>query len=198
MPDESTATLGQMQDYYKNSNANVSVDFGTPPRQGTVARNLGPNRTRVRPLPRPIEDDIGPIELPDLMLEPDTGIDLSPLEPLDMSAPRRRMDIEDHNVTAETRAYLMGLTELSCQYIDFSPEMCPGSRVDNGYQDPVLLETFKPGDKVWRTSDGTCFGPDTGEPYRPFYYNQNGREMDVMIHPVHPYYRLAPGCFERT
>lgn len=58
-PDASTATLGQWQEYYRN----------TPPRQGTVPRNMLPNRNRVRPVPRPTIEDLGPIELPELLLE---------------------------------------------------------------------------------------------------------------------------------
>lgn len=71
------------------ANASVSVDLATPPRQGTRARNLAPNRNRIRPLPRPM-DDIGPVELPDLMLQPDMGTDLSPLQPLERDPLRRR------------------------------------------------------------------------------------------------------------
>lgn len=184
MPDESTATLGQIQEYYKKANANVSVEFGTPPRQGTVARNLPPDRSRIRPLPRPMQD-LGPMELPELMLEaPDTG---------------ERLQIGDRNVSARTRAHLLGLTEVSCQYIDFAPGMCPGNLDGNGnYNDPITIEPFGPGDRVWRTSEGTCFGPDTGEPYRPFYYRQDGREVDVMIDPLRPYNRLPGDCFERN
>lgn len=58
-PDPSTATLGQWQEYYRN----------TPPRQGTVPRNMLPNRNRVRPVPQPTIEDLGPIELPELLLE---------------------------------------------------------------------------------------------------------------------------------
>lgn len=96
----------------------------------------------------------------------------------------------ESTITADQRAQIMGIAEEKCRWTDYTPEKCNGETYD-----PVSYVDFKPGDKVWQTSSGQCFGPDPefGEFYRPFYFPNS----DILQNPVNRN-RLEEGCFRRS
>lgn len=111
-------------------------------------------------------------------------------------AERRTFDLQPIEAApAQVRARLLGLPEMTCQRVAFTPEICSNPA------DPMTLEKFEAGDMVWRAEKDnlqTCFGPDVGEPYRPAYYKlPDGRDVDVMMNPYAPGFRLEPDCFRR-
>ena len=99
-------------------------------------------------------------------------------------------------ISAEQRARIMGITEEKCNWTDYTPEKC------NDDKDPVTLEEFKAGDRVWQTSSGQCFGPDPdynpdnprfGKFYRADYFPNS----DIFRNPVNRN-RLEERCFMRV